>query len=314
MPACCQAAILKSNMWPVAPLLPLPLLLPLLLLLLCAAPAARGATSPSGERMGAGVPLTEIDATSAELEAFAATLAGAIAKLQLPPLAVVHLLGASAVEAAVDWTPVCEAGATLVLVGPQAVAPPGGRAGTDRDSCVHTVVGLYSREAVRAGLEGVAGVAELATELAVPDAVVLHNSDLYMPYWRRTLAELLQLEVPVVHTMYCEYEGHKMERLLNWPEIEFTPQAFADCDRLVAANFGGQAVAEAHSAGGGGSVPEPRLLWSFEPNPHAHAPPRNCYRSVSAGTVTPTNMTAAPSSPHKLARKAPSSQVWRYRH
>jgi hypothetical protein len=50
---------------------------------------------------------------------------------------------------------------------------------------------------------------------------MLHNADLYMCPWRRTLAELLQSGTPVVVTMYCEFEGAAMERLFKWPEIEF---------------------------------------------------------------------------------------------
>lgn len=140
-----------------------------------------------------------------------------------------------------------------------------------------------------------------------PDVVMLHNADVYMPYWRRTLAELLQMQSkpqctctcitfahesdgergcphancrravtgPVVLTVYCEYEVHKVDRMLNWAELEFTDGAFAECDNILAKSFG-RHVGH-HAAAGAGTVPEPRTLWDFEPNPHAHKPPRNCY-------------------------------------
>eukprot|EP01051_Picozoa_sp_SAG22_P000731 SAG22_NODE_22_length_31438_cov_47.016529_15_plen_110_part_00 len=76
--------------------------------------------------------------------------------------------------------------------------------------------------------------------------------------------------------MPCE-QGHKMERLLNWPEIEFNTEAFAACDRLVAANFGAEHAKGLALAGEAEPVPEPRTLWGFTPNPHAHAPAKNCY-------------------------------------
>eukprot|EP01051_Picozoa_sp_SAG22_P000730 SAG22_NODE_22_length_31438_cov_47.016529_14_plen_176_part_00 len=137
-------------------------------------------------------PLTEIAPTAVELSAFADTAVGALAKLELPAAAlpVVHVLGASAVEDAVDWSLLCERGAKVHLVGPQAVVPRAADKGGS--SCVAAVEGLYSKELVK--------------DLPPPDVVLLHNADVYMPYWRRTLAELLQLRVPIVLTMYCEYE------------------------------------------------------------------------------------------------------------
>ena len=64
---------------------------------------------------------------------------------------------------------------------------------------MHAVRGLYSANLVRASL-GDAAAAE-------PDAFLLLNADAYMPYWRRTLAGLLQSGKPIVLTLYCQYEG-----------------------------------------------------------------------------------------------------------
>ena len=83
----------------------------------------------------------------------------------------------------------------------------------------------------------------------------------------------------------CADEGHKFERVLNWPEIEFNQQALATCDRLVAANFPflanehklATSTLVAHQDAGLGAIPEPRILWPFATNPNAHEPPRNCY-------------------------------------
>ena len=120
-------------------------------------------------------PLTDVELTATEGEAFVATLQGALDKLA-PATRVVHILGASKVEDAVDWSPLCAStpAPTLVLVGPQVVERP------VRD-CVYTVKGLYSRDTV---------LRALGPALATPDAVMLHNADLYTCPWRRTLAEV----------------------------------------------------------------------------------------------------------------------------
>jgi hypothetical protein len=141
-------------------------------------------------------PLTEIAAEPVELAAFASTVSGAISKLNLSHLgrpAVVHIVGASRVERAVDWNLVCaqHGGARIVLIGPQV----GGTLGADdgvqsstSDGCHVTAVdGLFSRSLLLDEL----GASDPAID---PDVVVLHNADVYMPYWRRTLAELLQLQ------------------------------------------------------------------------------------------------------------------------
>ena len=142
--------------------------------------------------------LTEINATTVELEVFAATVAGALAKIGGLETPVVHIVGASAVEAAVNWAPLCQSGASLVLFGPQALPPAPAAAGTGGAAdCVTTIQGLYSISAVQA---------VLGPRAAQPDMIMLHNADVYMPYWRRTLAELLQIRKPIVLTVYCEYE------------------------------------------------------------------------------------------------------------
>jgi hypothetical protein len=157
-----------------------------------------------------------------------------------------------------------------------------------------------------------------------------------MPGWRRTLAEVLQLRKPVVVSMYCEHEGHKMTRQLNWVEQEFSEAAFQQCDRIVRHWFA--AHAEQHIAEAGQGTPpddvrhtigpvhrgaclaphaifhasddshtqpphpdsssivaramhhrtapcawQAHILWRFAPNPHAHAPPRNCYEAETHG-------------------------------
>lgn len=63
--------------------------------------------------------------------------------------------------------------------------------------------------------------------------------------------------------------------MLTWAELEFTPGAFAECDAILARSFSRHT--DRHVTAGAGLVPEPRTLWEFEPNPHAHEPPRNCY-------------------------------------
>ena len=124
-------------------------------------------------------PLTEISLTKPEGDAFVATLRGALDKLKLEGARprVVHLLGASDVEDAVDWSPLCEGTEVpaLVLIGPQVIErPPDG-------GCVHTVKGLYSNGTVHKAL---------GATLATPDVIMLHNADLYTCPWRRTLAEV----------------------------------------------------------------------------------------------------------------------------
>lgn len=149
-----------------------------------------------GERT---VPLTQIAPEPVELAAFASTVSGAISRLNVSsthvgrPL-VVHVVGASSVERAVDWKSVCaeHGGARIVLIGPQIGntldADDGESASTtaSEDCQVTAVEGLFSKSLLIAEL----GAASPAIS---PDVVVLHNADVYMPYWRRTLAELLQL-------------------------------------------------------------------------------------------------------------------------
>jgi hypothetical protein len=149
-------------------------------------------------------------------------------------------------------------GARIVLIGPQVDntqgADDGVRNSGANDCYVAIVEGLFSRSLLVDQL----GAADPSIE---PDVVMLHNADVYMPYWRRTLAELLQMQSkpqctctcitfthesdgergcphancrravtgPVVLTVYCEYEVHKVDRMLNWAELEFTESDFAEC-------------------------------------------------------------------------------------
>ena len=52
-------------------------------------------------------PLTQIQPSPAELAVFPETLRQALLKLGSPKNAVVHILGASSVEDAVDWSSLC---------------------------------------------------------------------------------------------------------------------------------------------------------------------------------------------------------------
>ena len=63
--------------------------------------------------------------------------------------------------------------------------------------------------------------------------------------------------------------------MLKWSELEFEAGALAECDTMLRQSFG--SFYEQHAGAGEGAVPEPRTLWDFETNPHAHAPPVNCY-------------------------------------
>ena len=140
-------------------------------------------------------PLTEMAADPVELGVFATTLISAFEKVAGTSGSlegqVVHVVGATKVEDSVDWAQLCKLGATLVLVGPQ-VEPlakmvkgesviPRKKTG---QGCVLVIRGLYSRGIVREGL----GDNHPAVD---PDLVIVYNTDLYMNYWRRTLAELV---------------------------------------------------------------------------------------------------------------------------
>ena len=256
-------------------MLPLP---PLLLVLLLSAlpPSSRSLT-----------PLTQIKATPVELSAFAATVVGLVEKLRVerelryPAAPVVHIVGASDVEDAVDWAPVCALGATVVLVGPK-IVPREARA------CVTVVRGLYSRGLVaRRKLSTTPGAAGWpSTAGAEPDVVVLLNADVYTCPWRRTLVDLLQSGIPFVVTMYCEFEGHQLSRMLRWSDIEFGEGKMRQCDEVVKHIYGTD-LTDAHAPSvpsvGVGAVPEARYLWEFEANPHAHLPPKDCYGGTQHG-------------------------------
>eukprot|EP01079_Euglenida_sp_SAG-EU17-18_P001476 gene1476-2797_t len=177
-------------------------------------------------------PLTEVDAEAAELAVFPQTLQvtrhtpptgrqAAAEKLRLGPGPVVHVVGATKVEDSADWSALCSSGAAVVLVGPQ-VEPLAkmtrGEELVRRDrpgqGCVKVVRGLYSRQVVREAL----GAGQRGAE---PDLIITFNADLYMDYWRRTLADILLAGLPVVVTMYCEYEGGQLG-----PVLENTLESF----------------------------------------------------------------------------------------
>lgn len=176
------------------------------------------------------LPLTQRMASPAELGGFANTLSGALARLGLSSTpSTIHVIGASDVEDAVDWSSFCEQGHRIVLVGPLVV-----RRVYPRESCVSAVAGMYS-----AGLiDDTIDPSEKSSGLASPDLSILFNADLYMPYWRRTLAELLQRRQPVVLTVYCEYEIHKVDHLFKWSEKAFSTRGFAECDESLQGSFG----------------------------------------------------------------------------
>lgn len=193
------------------------------------------------------VPLTEIKAEPVELDAFAATLVGALEKLGLNN-PIVHMIGTSDVEHAVDWSPACEMGATILMVGPNAVLH---RAA---GSCVTAIKGVYSKEVVEAAAD--------PSQLE-PDVFMLHHADIYTcSLWRRTLSKLLNTGKPIVLTVYCEFEGAAMDRIFRWWDEELSPQRVTKCS-------GGISESD-------GVIHKPTKLWGFQRNPHAHAPPRSC--------------------------------------
>jgi hypothetical protein len=132
----------------------------------------------------------EPDSTTDESPGGAAAAAAA-ARL---PHRVVHVVGASSVEAAVDWTAVCLTGATVVLLGPEAVPLTQSGAG----DCVLVVPGVFSRTLVASSSD------PAVAAVGIPDVFVLLNCDLYHIQWRRSLAELLLTRKPVALTTYCE--------------------------------------------------------------------------------------------------------------
>ena len=110
-------------------------------------------------------PLTKIKATEVELAAFSKTAKGALDELfPTKPCPVLHIVGASDVESNVDWSDLCSRGATVVLVGPEAVIPRESSAGGSE--CVTVVKELYS-------------VTKMARDGATPDLLLLLNADLY---------------------------------------------------------------------------------------------------------------------------------------
>eukprot|EP01047_Picozoa_sp_COSAG01_P072627 COSAG01_NODE_11599_length_1896_cov_2.312187_2_plen_204_part_00 len=150
------------------------------------------ASSWFGTHSTALTPMTEIKPTPIELQAFAATMGGALDKLGglgLLPIdraPVVHVLGASSVEESVDWAPICggsgagQPRAALVLVGPDVNSGGGNNSG-----CVAAAVqGLYSRVAVAAAVSDgpVLLDGRASSTLAEPDVIMMHNADLCTPH------------------------------------------------------------------------------------------------------------------------------------
>lgn len=182
------------------------------------------------------VPLTKIQATQIELKVFPSTLLSAIQKLGQTalPINVIHVIGASDVEASIDWSPVCQKNIHIVLIGPKATALTSQNIATT--NCTTVVVSKYSRSIV---------AQELATEthLHNPSLVIGFNVDIYMPYWKDTMVDIVHSGVPVVVTLYCQYEGAKLARLLKWEYDDAT------------------------------------LVWDLEANPFAHKKPVNCYKT-----------------------------------
>ena len=199
-------------------------------------------------------------------------LQAALAKLSVTRAPSIHVIGATKVEDMVDWSLLCQNGVSILLVGPQVepLAKMVGSPVVPRDmagqGCVTVLRGLYSRALVRSVLGD--------HPAAIPDIVITFNADIYMHYWRRTLAELLQWQVPVVVTFYCEYEGREVLRLLGAPAEAFSSSALAECDSYIRKRYRGDA--DDHVMTPLGATPAARMLWAFEPNPHAHLPPQSC--------------------------------------
>ena len=220
-------------------------------------------------------PLTEITPDADELAVFVATVRAALKKVSAPQKPIVHIVGASKVEDMVDWAPLCALGATLLLTGPQ-VEPLAkmvkGQAEVPRNrtgqQCVTVIRGLYSRGFLREAL----GTDHPAVQ---PDFVILYNADIYMNYWRRTLAELVQLRKPVIITMYCEYEGAELSNLLDAPDAAFSGEALTSCDEYIRKRYRGDADNFLTVTPVSHPLPSVRMMWHFGRNPHS-PPPVDC--------------------------------------
>ena len=222
-------------------------------------------------------PLTEIMPDTEELSVFPATLRAAVTKAGVMSLtgSVVHIMGATSVEDAVDWSALCADGLTLVLAGPQ-VHPLAkmvkGQEIVQRkkpgQECVTVVRGLYSVGVVRDAL----GARHAA---ANPDVIVAFNADVYKEYWRRTLADLLLIRKPVIVTMYCEYEGAELSSVLGDPSA-FSVSAMDEGDAYIRKRYRGDADDFLALTPAAAPLPTARMLWQFERNPNAHQPPVDC--------------------------------------
>lgn len=223
-------------------------------------------------------PLTQIAPDSEELAVFPATLRAALVRAGVPPRSglVVHIVGATRVEDAVDWSALCQDGLTLVLAGPQveplakmvkgeAIVP---REKGPEQACVLVVRGLYSVGVVREAL----GESHPA---ATPDLAIAFNADVYMDYWRRTLAGMLQMRTPVVVTVYCEYERDELSKVLT-DTSAFSVDAIEAGDAYIRKRYRGDADDFLDLTPLAAPLPAARTLWTFEPNPQAHRDPIDC--------------------------------------
>ena len=225
-------------------------------------------------------PLTEIQASEEELNVFPLTMRAALSRAGIKLSgAIVHVMGASDVEDAVDWSILCRDGLTIVLVGPQ-VAPLAkmvrgeevvARKRTGQE-CVQVIRSLYSVDVVKDAL-GTEGSAA-----ADPDLVIAFNADVYQEYWRRTLASLMLLRIPVAVTFYCEYEGGELSKVLDKPISAFSADAMDTGDGYIRKRYRGDAdhFLALTLAAPAAQLPAARSLWQFEPNPNAHRPPIDC--------------------------------------
>jgi len=107
--------------------------------------------------------------------------------------------------------------------------------------------------------------------------VFAFNADVYMHYWRRTLASLLSTRTPVVVTMYCEYEGGELSKvLLDDPASYFSESALEEADAYVRNRYRGDADYSLLLTPVARPLAPTRVLWAFERNPSAHLPPVDC--------------------------------------
>ena len=231
------------------------------------------------------------------LETFPRTLLAGLAKIGGDGGAspTVHVVGAAGREATVDWTDACKIVGGILLVGPQVFLD-----GPEKveGNCVSKVQALYSAEALRDAL--VAAEAHLgsqhqrqaaspgpdslapsveegvvkAAQLEAPDMAIAFNSDMYTCPWRRTLAELLRLQNPVLVTTYDYFEVEALKRILDDPANTFSAESLRECDEITAGLYPNITP---RPGGAMSEVPTVRWLWEGELNPHSMASSPNAY-------------------------------------